>query len=47
MVQKVYHTTITTTTTNTNTATRTVYGQEWYAETSNPCYAAAHAGKKY
>ena len=21
-----------------------IYGQEWYAETSNPCYAAAHAG---
>lgn len=21
-----------------------VYGNEWYAETSNPCYAAAHSG---
>ena len=21
-----------------------IYGQEWYAETSNPCHAAAHAG---
>ena len=21
-----------------------IYGQEWYAETSNPCLAAAHAG---